>query len=131
MSLKGSATLERARLLVSSIAGRPTDSLQSVRALGRSVGMSPATVQRALKSVGVTFRDVVRIVRLAQAAELLRSEPAIKVEALSRSVGWRSRRSLYQAVRRSSGLSLADWKQEVLFHRRCRAEVVASFPEGS
>ena len=52
--------------------------------------------------------------RLNRAQELLRQEPDIKIEVLSLCLGWKSRKSLYAAVRRVSGRTLTEWRAGVV-----------------
>ena len=78
------------------------------------LGMSPSTAQRALRAAGLDFRNAVSLSRLENAERLLRQEPTLKVEALSLSAGWRSRRSLYVNVQRTRGCSVAEWRQQIL-----------------
>lgn len=100
---------ERATLLLAHMAKRAAETVR-LSGVAHELGMSPSTAQRALRSRGLDFRTALVRIRLQQAERLLHLEPDLKVEAVSRSVGWKSRKSLYAALRRISGQRMAEFR---------------------
>jgi transcriptional regulator GlxA family with amidase domain len=91
----------------------------SLRAVSRALGLSCSSVQRALRDEGMKFRTAVALARLERAGDLVRQDPTMKIEAISLSVGWKSRRSLYQAIRQHSAhVTLIDWRRATLTSTR-------------
>lgn len=90
------------------------ETLLTLGALAGGLGLSISTTQRVLRKEQLDFRTVVSMMRLVSAERLLRKEPTLKVEALGLLAGWRSRKSLYAAVKRVRGCSLAQWRARVL-----------------
>ena len=104
---------QRIKKILAHMAERHSEPL-TLNAIAYALGMSPSTAQRTLKTQGIKFRHALVELRLDRAQELLRREPDIKAEVLSLSVGWKSRKSLYSAVRRLSGRRLAEWRASVV-----------------
>ncbi len=88
-------------LLVRSMMRDGAPDLDRVAAL---VGSSRRTLQRRLASDGVTFSDVVEMVRRDLASEAL-SDPRIRLQDLSESLGYSHQSTLTRAVRRWTGLA--------------------------
>jgi len=85
----------------------------TLREVARDLGISVSTGQRSLRRAGLSFRSVLCLARLAAAEDLFFQEPDLKVEAVSLSAGWQSRRSLYLAVSKHCGCGLAEWRTTV------------------
>lgn len=106
---------DRLKLILTVIAENADQSATiPLGSVARKLGMSVSTVQRALRAGRLDFRNAVSLMRLVNAERLLLEEPTLKVEALSLLAGWRSRRSLYLAVQRIRGCSLAQWRDRLL-----------------
>jgi AraC-like DNA-binding protein len=85
----------------------------TAQAISAKLGMSMSTMQRALRTARLSCRTVLSVKRLAVAERLLREDPKEKVEVLSLSAGWKSRKSLYTAVLRFRGCRLEQWREQV------------------
>src|SRR5688500_7746033 len=76
----------------------------TLRRLATEMGRQPAYLGRVfLKETGVTVREYVTRVRLEH-AETLISE-GVKIEAVSLSVGYRSKKNFYQQFKRRHGMT--------------------------
>jgi AraC-like DNA-binding protein len=81
----------------------------TVHAVGRAFGLSESSLRRRLKQeAGLRFHAVLDQVRVEKLLTALSAEPDLKVEALAVGVGWRSRTTLYAAVRRVTGRHLDE-----------------------
>lgn len=80
-----------------------------LRLASRDLGMSPSTIQRTLRTgLGVGFHSALRRRRVELALKLLAENQDLKIEAVARSVGWKSRRTLYSAVQSVTGATLSQ-----------------------
>ena len=104
---------DRVRQIINEVRATALSPSLSFSAVARNLGISVSTGQRSLKSAQLSFRQILCLARLAAAEELLLREPASKVEVISLSVGWRSKRSLYLAVWRNYGCCLSEWRRNV------------------
>lgn len=96
----------------------------TLRQVSRSLGMSESTVQRALRAnIGVGFHATLACVRVELALSMLLEDPDVKIEALALAVGWRSKKSLYAAVRRVTGRSLQELRFDANLLNYCRADL--------
>ncbi|MFJ4254684.1 helix-turn-helix domain-containing protein [Microbacterium sp. NPDC090003] len=113
----GDAAAEVARSLVAAVVGEPVDPpdvfdsvmrilLQdypsphlSLLAVARAIGVSPRTVQSALRMHGTTFSDEVRAVRLKAATELIKRNPSLPLADVAKLAGFGTRQSLHRAMR--------------------------------
>jgi len=74
------------------------------------VGVSPAHLRRTFRrEFGISLPEYVRRIRLLRALEVL-AGGGIKIEALALDVGYRSKKSFYQAFRRLTGLTPAAFR---------------------
>ena len=103
---------ERALRIVRHVASNIERTLTIAEVAGE-LGLSVSTVQRALRSVELSFRAVLTLARLENAERLLDDDPSTKVEILSLASGWRSRKSLYSAVWRKYRCGLAEWRAQL------------------
>jgi AraC-like DNA-binding protein len=79
-------------------------------AMAARMGMSPATLQRQLKSEGTSYREVVEGVQQAQAcAHLVR--PGVRSSDVAYAVGFSSQRAFCRAFRRWTGMSPTAWSR--------------------
>jgi AraC-like DNA-binding protein len=85
----------------------------SLRTLAREIGISVSTAQRILRAGHLNFRNVVSSMRLLNAEQVVRTDPALKIEAVSLLAGWRSRRGLYVAVQRIRRCTVSNWREQI------------------
>jgi len=86
--------------------------------VARALSSSPRQLQRAYAQFGeVTFHEDLLARRLAAAAELLASQPALAVGDVTRLVGFRSAPHFAAAFRRRYGLSPALFRERARRHR--------------
>jgi len=116
MSEQRSAQHDRLKLILGAIADHAIqpDTVLTLGELAGGLGLSISTTQRVLREARLDFRTVMSLMRLANAERLLRQEPTLKIEALGLLAGWKRRKSLYVAVQRIRGCSLAQWRDRVL-----------------
>ena len=97
------------RVLVPSVlAGEP-----SLTATADLLAMHPRTLNRALRSRGVSFRDAVKSARFEMACQLLR-DTGVSVGALAKILGYSEVSALTRFFRAMAGLSPSEWKQREL-----------------
>jgi len=86
--------------------------------VARALASSPRQVQRAYAQFGqTTFHEDLLARRLAAAAELLASQPALAVGDVTRLVGFRSAPHFAAAFRRRYGLAPALFRERARRHR--------------
>ena len=110
MADRAALDAQRAERILAQIAERRFERL-TLSVVAREIGMSTSTAQRALRSQGLDFRRAVALVRLEHAGYLLARDPGIKIEAVAREVGWKSRTSLYLAIRHHFVGGMAEWRE--------------------
>ena len=87
----------------------------SLDRLAELVGISPRALSAVLNdSLGKTFRDLLNQYRVREACKRLSDEEhygGLTIEAISQSVGYRSRTSLVTAFKKETGLTPSDYQR--------------------
>jgi methylphosphotriester-DNA--protein-cysteine methyltransferase len=104
----------RANLLRDFIASHVSE-IVTLQSVSRELGLSHSTIRRALRDAwGIRFHALVERSRVERVLSVLAEEPELKDSALANAAGWRSRTSLYAAVRRVTGSSLRDLRHNAM-----------------
>jgi methylphosphotriester-DNA--protein-cysteine methyltransferase len=94
----------------------------TIYAASRTLGLSDSAIRRALRTTwNVSFHDLVDQVRLDRLVAALECDPTVKVLTLTSIGGWRSRTSMYAAIRRVTGGGLQLLRHNAL-EKRGRTE---------
>ena len=82
----------------------------TLASVGRSIGASPRTLERAFAQQGTTLRAYVAEARLDRAAQLLRDDTLATIAEVARAVGFRQAPHFAKVFRRRYGLPPAEWR---------------------
>jgi transcriptional regulator GlxA family with amidase domain len=116
----------RASRIICLLNARLTEQVE-LRDLAKELGVSVSTAGRLLRvDRGVHFLEIRTAMRVEAAIALIREDPWMKVDAVAWSVGWRSRRTLYMAVKRVTGRHLAEFRS---ISKNSTSTRVVHFPE--
>lgn len=86
----------------------------TLSSVAKAMGVSESSIQRVLQQdKGVRFKDYLRCARVRRALDLIMTDPWAKVDYLTIAVGWRSRKTLYQSVRKITGASLSSLRADL------------------
>lgn len=91
----------------------------TLSSVAKAMGVSESSIQRVLhQGTGARFNDYLRCARVRRALDLIMTDPWAKVDYVTIAVGWRSRKTLYQSVRKVTGASLSSLRADL----SCAAE---------
>jgi AraC-like DNA-binding protein len=88
------------------------DNQLSIKQIAEIANVSSRTLQRALSEKGVTFRDLVANARLEVARQKL-AEPSIKIDEISRLLGYSESTHFTRAFRRYSGRTPTEYRRDL------------------
>lgn len=95
--------------------------------VSKQYGVSPTTLQRAfISSYGMSAREYRERLRIARSLDEI---PYAKVEAIARSLGYRSPKNFYRAFSKATGTTPAKWREMPAREREAiRSTVLANLP---